>query len=291
MIKSPHIKICASSRPRAVFDDELWSNKYRLKMQDLTKDDMRTYVRNTLDGIPRFRELSGWEPVAETLTEHIAKYARGVWLWVFLVARDLKHTVNRKEGLDKLKNIVDSFPQDLEEYFTRIISEIKPAYRDEMAQIFLAMLEGVQPLPLLAFSLLVRGLSDPDYAMRATISSLASDEDGSTEDDWKARIQNRCGDLLVVEDGDHRTLLNCPVDFLHRTVRDFLQDCYLMNLKSKLESSFNPSLSLCRVMLYFLKKTRRDHGVWSEGRGQSQQYHGCRRPSVVLCLRGRESWR
>ncbi|KAH8763212.1 hypothetical protein F5883DRAFT_646374 [Diaporthe sp. PMI_573] len=152
-------------------------------MQDLTKDDMRTYVRNTLDGIPRFRELSGWEPVAETLTEHIAKYARGVWLWVFLVARDLKHTVNRKEGLDKLKNIVDSFPQDLEEYFTRIISEIKPAYRDEMTRIFLAMLEGVQPLPLLAFSLLARELSDPDYAMRVTISSLASDEDGSTEDD------------------------------------------------------------------------------------------------------------
>lgn len=52
--KSPHIKICASSRPRPFFDDTLWSSGFSLKMQDLTKEDMKIYVRNQIYEIPRF---------------------------------------------------------------------------------------------------------------------------------------------------------------------------------------------------------------------------------------------
>lgn len=254
IIKSPHIKICASSRPRAAFEKELWSDSYSLKMQDLTKDDMRTYVRNTLDEIKRSKELSGSEHVAESLTEQIAKHARGVWLWVFLVSRDLMKAVNSHEDLHQLQDIVNSLPQDLEEYFERIISKVKRRHHDEMARLFLAAIEGVQPLPLLAFSLLVRERSDPDYATSATISSPAFEEESQST--WTARLRSRCGDLLIVDDGDHPSLFDCPVDFLHRTVRDFLQDCYLENLKSKVNpnSNFNPSISLCKVMLYFLKK-------------------------------------
>lgn len=252
--KSPHIKICASSRPRPIFEQRLWSHDLSLKMQDLTKEDMRIYVRNTLHEGSRFRELSAWKQEGEHLMELIAERARGVWLWVFLVTRDLKYAVNRNEDLVKLRKIVNSFPEGLEEYFTRIISQIRPSFRDEMARIFLAALEGVQPLPLFAFSLLVRELSDPDYATEATSSPLDADETSETHKVWKVRIQNRCGDLFIVEDGNHPTLLDCPVDFLHRTVRDFLQDCYLRNLKAELKSNFNPSLSLCKVMLYFLKK-------------------------------------
>lgn len=257
IIESPHIKICVSSRPRVVFENDLCSDSYSLKMQDLTKDDMRIYVRNIIDEIKRSRELSGSEQEVESLTEQIAKDARGVWLWVFLVSRDLKKAVNRHEDLHKLRDIVNSLPQDLEEYFKRIISKIDSVYHDQMARIFLAAVEGVQPLPLLAFSLLVTELSEPNYATVATISSPSPEDIQSakkTQKSWTARLRNRCGDLLVVEDGDHPTLFDCPVDFLHRTVRDFLQDCYRKNLMEELNSSFNPSLSLCKVMLYFLKK-------------------------------------
>lgn len=262
--KSPHIKICASSRPRTVFDDTLWSEDFNLKMQDLTKEDMKVYVRNTLYEIPRFRSLSGSKSAAQTLMELIAKHARGVWLWVFLISRDLRHAVNRREGLEKLRDIVDEFPRGLEEYFTRIISDIRPVYRDEMARIFLAALEGVQQLPLLAYALVMKELSDPDYATEAATSSLDEHDCSSTEKDWKVRMQNRCGDLLVVDDGDHPTFLDCHVDFLHRTVRDFLQDCYLQDLKAELKSSFSPSISLCRVMLYFLKKHPETTGFGSK---------------------------
>lgn len=153
----------------------------------------------------------------------ISERARGIWLWASLIAKDFRFAVNRNEGLAKLREIVDRFPRDLEEYFTQIMSKIRPPFRDEMARIFLAILEGVQPLPLFAYSLLVKELSHPYYATEAAISS----EVASTEKDWKVRIQNRCGDLLFVNDGDHPIFLQCPVHFLHRTVRDFLQDSYL----------------------------------------------------------------
>lgn len=46
----------------------------------------------------------------------------------------------------------------------------------------------------------------------------------------ESRIQNRCGDLLVVSDTSHPIFLRSPVDFLYRTVRDFLLDCYYKRL-------------------------------------------------------------
>lgn len=254
---SPHIKICASSRPRSVFDDTLWSPKFYLQVQDLTKEDMRRSVRKTLMDNPNFRALSGSEPTAQHLMDYIADHARGVWLWVFLVSRDLIYAVNRKEGLHMLQTIVDSFPQDLEEYFTRIINNIRPVLRDEMARIFLITLGEVQPLPLFAFSLLERELDDPGYATKTAISPLDDSEVREIDLAWKVRIHNRCGDLLVVNDGEHPAFLQRPVDFLHRTVRDFLQDCYYDNIQAELKYGFNAPLSLCRMMLYFLKKQPR----------------------------------
>ncbi|KAK7917977.1 hypothetical protein PG985_009851 [Apiospora marii] len=65
---------------------------------------------------------------------------------------------------------------------------------------------------------------------------------------------------LVVSSGDHPTFLRNPVNFMHRTVRDFLQDCYLQRLKSELgASSYNPLLSLCNMTLFLLKKLDRNN--------------------------------
>lgn len=69
----------------------------------------------------------------------------------------------------------------------------------------------------------------------------------------KALVQNRCKDLLVIEDGRHPVVLCHPVDFLHRAVRDFLRDCYYDQLKSQLRRSFVPLISLCNMMLFLVK--------------------------------------
>ncbi|KAH6955665.1 hypothetical protein BKA56DRAFT_503443 [Ilyonectria sp. MPI-CAGE-AT-0026] len=252
---SPNIKICASSRPRSIFDEMLWSTQFMLQMQDFTKPDMQVYVRRRLRENSRFRELEeASEAGIRGLMNQVADQARGVWLWVYLVTRDLVYAANRHESFEKLQEIVNGFPKDLEAYFTQIISRVRPTFRDEMARIFLITLQEVQPLPLFAFSLLEKEVSDPEYAVRAETLPLDNQMASETDKIWTIRLQNRCSDLLVVNEGYHPIFLLHPVDFLHRTVRDFLKDCYYQQLVSELVIPFNPPISLCRMMLFLLKK-------------------------------------
>ncbi|KAL8380656.1 hypothetical protein RB595_005094 [Gaeumannomyces hyphopodioides] len=189
------------------------------------------------------------------IIKKIAQQAEGVWLWVYLVIRGIRLAVNRNEPVEKLEQIVSNLPADLEAYFERIIQRIHPSFRQEMAETFLITTEEVQPLPLFAFELLETERRDPKYAIEAPVEPLNSEEIRSSRVIWADRVQNRCGDLLDVGDGAHPTFLWDPVDFLHRTVPDFLRDSYSDRLKRELGSAsdFNPLLSLCKVMLRLLK--------------------------------------
>lgn len=251
--KSADIKICVSSRPRALFKPFEQSID-SLTVQQFTEEDMRTHVRAGLQMNGKFNNLP--KSGCEEIIAEISQQAQGVWLWVDLVTRELVHAVNRDEGLDTLKEIVHQFPPDLEAYFEHIIKCIRPVHRVEMAQIFLITTEQRHPLPIFFFSFLVRENRSPDYALDAPIRPLNYEEWEETKSLWLARIQNRCGDLLVVRDSlQPAFLLQNPVDFIHRTVRDFLQGCYYAQLEQVVAPlpGFDPLVSLCRMTLFALK--------------------------------------
>lgn len=250
---SSNIKICASSRPRSIFEEFFSDRSRTLIIHNFTYEDMKGYVRQKLYGNEKFRHLKASDPACEEIVTLISTRAQGVWLWVFLVSRDLVHAINRDEDLAMLQKIVHQFPPDLKTYFERIIQGIKPEYREEMAQIFMITIDQVQPLPLFAFSLLDKEKTDPDYALKALISPISDLDLSPTYQTWKSRLQNRCSDLLVVDDEPHPIFLSHTVDFLHRTVRDFLQDCYYDQLREKLVSEFNSMVSLSKITLYLLK--------------------------------------
>ncbi|KAL2675742.1 hypothetical protein Neosp_011933 [[Neocosmospora] mangrovei] len=239
--KSQHIKVCASSRPRLTFDKKfqdknLWSAEYTLLMQDFTKNDMKKYVKKTLRKSMEFRTLEITDSSCTRLMNQIANDAKGVWLWVHLVTKDIIRAVESKEGPRKLQEIVDGFPKQLEEYFKHIIGRVNPLFRREMARSFLITIFEVQPLPLYAFYLLDEEDQDPNYATKAEISELPDTEITQIGEDWKIKIRNRCSDLLTVGEGEHPVFLTQPVDFLHRTVRDFLRDWYHDDLQKELKS-------------------------------------------------------
>jgi len=252
--KNPHVKLCVSSRPRQFLDEVYQSRRQTLVIHKFTKEDMKTHVRQRLHKNEKFGELQRTSgPACDELLKQIADRAQGVWLWVYLVTHDLVHAVNRNEDIQALQRIFDQLPPDLEAYFEHIIQKIKPSFRVEMAQIFLITIEEVQPLPLFAFSLLERERREPNYAVLAPIFPLSLRDVEEADKSWKGRIQNRCGDLLLVDNKEHPTFLRNPVDFLHRTVRDFLRDCYYEKLQDELVSDFSPLVSLCRIMLFLLK--------------------------------------
>ncbi|CAH0025318.1 unnamed protein product [Clonostachys rhizophaga] len=220
--ESPHIKICASSHPRTVFDKTLRSGQYFLAMQDFTKNDMRNYVRTKLRENSEFKALEKLDPDCTTVMDKIAEEANGVWLWVYLVTRDIIRAANRNEGPRKFHEIVAGFPRKLEEYFALIISRVNPVNRKEMARAFLVTIYEVQPLPLYAFYLLNKEEENAEYASEEQVCSLSESEVRKIGQTWKARTHNRCSDLLV-DEGEHPVFLIQPVDFLHRTVRDFFE--------------------------------------------------------------------
>lgn len=151
------VKLCVSSRPRSLFDKAFAVRRSTLVISEFALDDMRTFARSRFDESRYFRGLRTAEPVdCDDLMNRIAENSQGVWLWVFLVTRNLVRAINCNEGTAMLHRILDHFPQELEDYFKFMIQGVQKPYRHEMAQICLIVVEQIYPLPLYAFSLLGR---------------------------------------------------------------------------------------------------------------------------------------
>lgn len=255
----PHVKICASSRPGRIYDENLHRNKRNLNIADFTRDAMRKHVRAKLSSSAKFQRLALHEPECATIISNISQSAKGVWLWVWLVTRDILFEVERGEGIGTLRNIVKEFPRDLEQYFKRIIDRIKDRHKEEMAQIFLVTAHELQPLPLYAFTLLARERRQPGYTLHTPIQSTSDESLKPYYPIWQARIHNRCSDLLVVDQSPHPLFLTHVVDFFHRTVREFLRDCYHNELHEFLKTSFDPLVALCQICLALLKSVPVDN--------------------------------
>ena len=270
---SSHIKICASSRPRPIFEEFITDENNKIVIHEFTREDMKQFVRQRLYDNQKFQLLKSSDPACEEIVAFISDQAKGVWLWVFFVTRDLLHAVNRNEGLHILQRIVRQFPTDLETYFERIIRRIRAEYQEEMAKMFLIMLDSLDqdhPIPLDAFWLLEKESSDPDYVLKVPVPDKTT-HDSSKEmaewtchyslETWKYRLQNRCGDLLVAEKKAQYlgtpTLFPYRVDFLHRTVHDFMQDCYYERLKMIVPKFC--SMAFCTRMCVYLTKLQAHH--------------------------------
>ncbi|KAI0604098.1 hypothetical protein TUN205_11655, partial [Pyrenophora tritici-repentis] len=81
------IKICASTRPRSIFERYFCDTTLAFDIAKFTKADMMQHVHLQLQENENFRRLESTEPDCWKITSLIADLARGVWLWVFLVTR------------------------------------------------------------------------------------------------------------------------------------------------------------------------------------------------------------
>lgn len=250
----PHIKICVSSRPGRQYENLLRLNDRTIDIAKFTKEDMKKYISRNLEASVGWQRLLQSEPTCQEIIYELSIRAGGVWLWVFLVTKDIVKEADKSEGISTLRRIVNEFPDDLYEYFERMIERIPKLHREEMAQIFLVSTEAREPLPLYAFALLQREAENDNYAIDALIRPLTWEEVESEYPTWKSRLRNRCSDLLVVneDERDQKNFSRFTVEFLHRTVRDFLRE-YDMQLRRYLVKEFDPLKSLCNICLGLIK--------------------------------------
>ena len=249
--RSPYIKICVASRPWNVFTSAYGCESSKtIKVQDLTETDIRTYVTGVLHQNPLFRELRDQEAGADELVEEITTKAEGVFLWVFLVVRNLLEGLIEGDDLYFMRHRVAEFPETLEGYFQRMLDSLHKVYRQESARILLSVMhwKPAGTLPLWVPLHLSAEVRDPDYAWTMPVT-----RDMYPAYETITRFVNaRCRDLLEVIRYD-------KVQFFHRTVRDFLgtSDVHSM-LLSRAGPSFNAKVSSMKARVAVLKSMQSD---------------------------------
>ena len=87
--KFPNVKICASSRSWTVFLDAFKSTSaYSLKLEDLTREDVRRFVSDKFEQHDQYQQLKVYDTGYEALIDEVANRAQGVFLWVYLVVKE-----------------------------------------------------------------------------------------------------------------------------------------------------------------------------------------------------------
>lgn len=137
-MQSAEIKVCLSSRPDYLYTDAFsWCAKLRL--QDLTEPDIRTYVSDRLQ--PFVRRESPHE-VSDLMNSIVLK-AQGVFLWVELVVIALIRGLRNNDTLEQLELRVNSMPSDIEALYAKMLSSIEVNYRRDAARLFQMALAGL----------------------------------------------------------------------------------------------------------------------------------------------------
>jgi len=260
---SPSIKVCASSRPWQIFKDEFDKNPdRRLYLQDLTRTDIQAYVRNNFEDDANFQEAKDEDVGYEELVNQIVERAQGVWLWVALVTKSLLNGFTYGDSLKDLQRRLQYLPDDLDEFFQRMLDSVEPVYRIQMAQTFLVALAANDDLLVIVYSCLDDVREDPEFALDlfrdprsknhkifATFESIVK-----REKRMQKRLDARTKGLLEVSKRHDNSWFDERVGFLHRTVGDFLNK---VDIKHQLIESagvhFNPKVSLCHAFLAFIK--------------------------------------
>jgi hypothetical protein len=187
---------------------------------------------------------------------------RVLFLWTFLVVRSL---VNGLENLDRFIDLLRrlrEFPSDLNEFFAHIFRSLEPVYRVQVARAFLVALTATQPLSPIAYWFL--DLDEDQSRLLDDLPTEPLDEEDYTRRtvEIKCRLNGRCKGLLEVarrlhpwkHSSIHIRRRFDYVDFLHRTVRDFLRTEEMhRTLTGWATRDFNADLVICRIILAEIK--------------------------------------
>lgn len=253
LASSSAVKVCVASRPWTAFENVFGADPQRmLKVQDLTRDDMDRFVRNTLEENPRFAMISSRDSRALDLVHEIRDSAQGVFLWVVLVVKSLLAGATQEDDVEELTKRLRALPRDLKGFFQRMLDSIDDSYEQHASRILL-LAQCTTPLPLMAFSWVRVEIKTPDYAIMGHIEQRNDDE--RRKHQAKVFLNKWSKDLLVIYDSSSKAngaedMAHLKIDFLHRSVGEFLKEPDVYDiLLAKAGNGFDPHLSICRLLL------------------------------------------
>ncbi|KAI0593106.1 hypothetical protein F4775DRAFT_608331 [Biscogniauxia sp. FL1348] len=223
---SPDVKLCVSSRPWTIFHDEFGDSPDRqLQLQDWTKDDIIQYVQDKFNDHKQFRKLKETDPDYEDLITQVSERAQGVFLWVHLVVKSLLEGFTYNDSVKALQNRLHGFPEDLYNFFQHMIDSIPKAYQVQAARTFRIATTAEEP-ELLMFYLLLDTAAENQLSgifQWDKVSAFLEPQVIEYQNRMRRQLDARSKGLLEIYSDDSLSrYFKLRVQFLHRTVRDFI---------------------------------------------------------------------
>lgn len=226
LAKAESIKLCLASRPwnafRIAFAEGSCNGS--LLLERYTKRDIERFVKDILEKDKRFTQAERIDRRYRSFVQEVIERALGVFLWVYLIVNDILKGLGDQNKLEDLQARLNTMPDTLESYFQGIFDRIDRVHRTESAKVFLLTTHAVQPLSVACYRYLEREHSEPGYALERAVEPMSSAQLTHIHKDVRDRINFLCTDLLEVNETLTDQRLDYQVDFLHRTVRDFLME-------------------------------------------------------------------
>ncbi|KAF7515240.1 hypothetical protein G7054_g14678 [Neopestalotiopsis clavispora] len=268
LLRIPDLKICLSSRPIPRFRDAFgMDSTATLRLQDLTRNDIRTYVKDRFLGNETFRKIATRDSRYTELIESVVDLANGVFLWVHLVVNSLLEGASNRDHLSDLQFRLKELPPTLEAFFQHMIDNIDEVYKRRAVEAFRIALTCPEPSLLSTYTVLDQLREAHSQVVDGVPEIMTARQLAKAAGDTENRLYARCQGLLNVsrthsskgpEIGGDR------VDFLHRSVRDFLNTRDMQEmLQSYSHESFNPNLELCRAMVATMRTVQQDESAWT----------------------------
>ena len=145
LLRSPYIKICASSRPRNLFEQAFGHKDYqwKLALHLLTRGDMVQLARTRLYEDENFCKLVNCGDRRQDFVTAITEKSQGVFLWTVLVVREMIREAHQAGTINELEAHLEELPIELggeNGMYQRIVERSDPRYRKYMARLLLLML-------------------------------------------------------------------------------------------------------------------------------------------------------
>lgn len=247
------LRLCVSSREYNVFQNT-FSEHQRLKLQDLTENDIRGYVSGMLQDLKS-------ENARSQVVNEIVERASEVFLWVALVVKALRERLEESQDITSFYHELSSLPDELETLFEHLLMSVNKTSRRSTYQI-LQMISVLNrydaKLPLLACSFLDDYNVDSQFAVRETFTPV--DMDDAMRRERLAIAQRRlygyCRGLLEVQSnrsfGRH-------IAYTHRFIPEFFAKPSVHNDMLRSLVDFDECDAISQLLLAELRSTRNAH--------------------------------
>ncbi|KAI1214247.1 prion-inhibition and propagation-domain-containing protein [Annulohypoxylon truncatum] len=239
-----HIKILVSSRPipDCVASFERLPS---LQLHHLTHGDIKAYVEDVI-GKHRYMEglMARHPDESSKIMEYLVTKSSGVFLWVILACRSLLSGFADYDKIHELRQRVDELPPELEDMFQHMMNKINKRHREQgsrMLKICYTNTQARDKNEVGNLSSLGLALMDDDYKSIEQISTLSAEQKHRLCEELEGRLRSRTGGLLETYwslkssctqycfcgakgKEDHDGKIDGRVEFMHRTVLEFLSN-------------------------------------------------------------------